>query len=204
VNFSCSWYAVGGSLPVNHYAAEQRLPFRFYHFKFSWWISVDIIYYKLQFFGCPNIPVRQNAVRSALEALWTEACLRKCGIQISGSCRSFAAWLSRKCLSSSVSRAAAWLYSPNNHRYFRMFKTYRSKLTSSSETSHVWLLISKDSEHTVSVWWTPASKGWVDMEHDSYGIFVTVFTYQPSIDSPICSGRAGWAALAPKNLSSEW
>jgi len=48
-NFRRSRYAVGGSLPVTDWAAEQRLPFRFYLFELSWWKSVHIIYFKIQF-----------------------------------------------------------------------------------------------------------------------------------------------------------
>lgn len=60
------WELASQQLRLRVETAIQTLSLRV-----SWWKSVDIIYFKIQFFGSPNIPVSQNAVRSALEALWT-------------------------------------------------------------------------------------------------------------------------------------
>jgi len=87
-----------GACPVTECTAEQTLPFRLYPFELCWWTSVQIIFFKIWFFGSPNIQISQNVVRSAFEALWIEACSRKCGIHVSESCRSSAESLSRICL----------------------------------------------------------------------------------------------------------
>ena len=49
MNFRGSRYAVGGSLLVTDWAAEQRLASSFYLFELFWWKSVHMIYFKIRF-----------------------------------------------------------------------------------------------------------------------------------------------------------
>ena len=109
----------GGSLLVTYWAAEQRLAFRFYLFKLSWWKSVHTIYFNIQLFGCPIIQVDQNVVKSALEPLWIWVCSRKGGIQVSRSCRSSAESLSRSWLLMFALSSCSLIMEPERHKLFQ-------------------------------------------------------------------------------------
>jgi len=109
----------GGSLLVTYWAAEQRLAFRFYLFKLSWWKSVHTIYFNIQLFGCPIIQVDQDVVKSALEPLWIWVCSRKGGIQVSRSCRSSAESLSRSWLLMFTLSSCSLIMEPERHKLFQ-------------------------------------------------------------------------------------
>jgi len=120
----------GRSLPGTVWAAEQGLPFRFYLFELSWWKSVDIIDFEIWFFSSPNILVSQTVVKSALEVVWIEACSRKCGVQVSGSCQSSAESLSRSCLLRFTLSSCRSVMEPKWLKLFRILETYKSEHTS--------------------------------------------------------------------------
>jgi len=149
----------GRRLPVTHWVVEQRLPFRFYLFKLSWWKSVQIINFQIRFSGGPNIQVSHNVVKSALEASWIEAYARQSGIQLSRSCRSSAESLSRYSLLRFTISSCSSIMEPEWHKLSQNAGNVWSEHTSWSKSSWLWLLIAQGCVSTVSMWWTPSSKG---------------------------------------------